>query len=108
MTKTRDEEYFPTKKLSIHDSFKINGTDQIPVLIGDKTYNEKLYAEAIIDFIDNQTMDNPFYIHYSLFTPHSSIENPPNLTDSWRYDYSICNVNGLPTKKRKFCRAMYV
>jgi len=111
----RKKTFRPQNRLPTHDTWTIaNGTKpkaqrvEVPIHIGDPSYSEFLFSRGIMDFIKVQDGSAPFYIQYNLFTPHSSLVEPPNTTnDSYVIDYSLCNETYLLPNKQLFCRQMW-
>ena len=100
------DELFPGKAIPSHDFWRIADGEEHAVLIGDATYNELLYTEAIIEFLDRQSAATPWFVQYNLFTPHLWITEPPDLSDDFEFQYSnTCNGLG-DGQKALFCRAM--
>ena len=81
-----------------------------PVTVGNNEYNERLYTDRAIDFIEDFAND-PFFIYYSMFTPHGGLEEPPLYRDGINgndlIDYSLCNDTALTTNQQLLCRVMY-
>ena len=103
-----------TYTMQIHDTYTI-GTDddglpiEVPVYFGNTSYNEDLYTEGVKSFISNQTADNPFFIYYSQWTPHSTTIEPPTFRpDGTEMDYSDCinNYDG-PCKVQNETRCIF-
>eukprot|EP01084_Bolivina_argentea_P012743 23866_1 len=62
--------------------------------INQSIYNEQLFADKIIKFIDEnsdnyQTNNEPFFIYYSMPTPHSPVTQPPIQSELCGHLYSI-------------------
>ena len=87
-------------KLTTHDTYRIENTGTnyyaTPAYIGDNGYNDDIYTNEIKQFIGLQNGNNPFFIYYSMFTPHRPVTEPP-LTrydqDGFQVtiDYSLCH-----------------
>lgn len=104
----RTKTFKPQNRLPTHDTWTIINGSEVPIHIGDPSYSEFLFSRGISDFIKVQDGASPFYIQYNLFTPHSSLVEPPNSTnDSYIIDYSLCNSSNLLPNKQLFCRQMW-
>eukprot|EP01084_Bolivina_argentea_P301743 520640_1 len=93
----RKATFEPGWQVPIHDTYTIEIDSEgipkeIPIYVGDESYNEDLYTEGIKKFIQTQTADNPFFIYYSQWTPHSSVVIPPRRRpNNDIMDQSDCN-----------------
>jgi len=54
-------------------------------------YSEDLYVDEVKSFIAAQDdSQNPFFVYYSLYTPHEPLQQPPLERDGAAVDYSMC------------------
>jgi len=94
----------------IHDLWGIDEDGEpYPALEDNKEYVEDVYTDAVIEFIERQSADTPFYVHYNLWTPHAAIEEPPALSSDFEHTYeAVCDAyeSKLGSSKAKFCRIM--
>ena len=104
----RKKNFKPQQRMPTHDTWTIINGEEVAIHIGDPRYSEEIFTQGIIDFINIQDNDiAPFYIQYNLFTPHSSLVEPPIInTDGTIINYSICNDSNLLPAKQLFCRQM--
>ena len=87
------EQYVGNSSTSIyiHDTYEINNYAETATLQLDTSYNEDLYTEAVKSFIAGQDGKDPFFLYYSLWTPHSFITQPPDIRpDGSVMDYNVC------------------
>ena len=96
-------------KINMQDTYRIamnettNELYEQPVLVGDTSYNEDLFAQDIAEFINEQNRDQPFFIYYSMWTPHSSIVQPPHVRpDGTDMDFSPC-YDAFPDRTQPNC-----
>jgi len=95
--------------LRTHDLWRIEDGQDVAVLVGDNSYSEDIYTESVIDFIDDvQNATNPFYIQYNLYTPHWSLEEPPELSDAFRsrHSYNSTCDDVSDSERRLLCRVL--
>ena len=89
--------------IKIHDTYEITNYNEQPVLMGNEEYNEDLYTEAIKSFIQSLPGNNPFFIYYSQWTPHSSLVQPPDIRpDLSPMNYSVC-YDAFPNRTQENC-----
>ena len=75
-------------------------------VIDETTYNEVMYTEKIIDFI-GRNQDDPFFIFYSMATPHFPLVDPPaEDTIDPSPDYSLCGGETDPNRQN-FCKMVW-
>ena len=86
----------PRTSIPIHDTYEITNYIETPTLKLNTDYNEDLYTESVKSFIAEQDGENPFFVYYSLWTPHGTIIDAPNNgPDGSTMDYAPC-INAFP------------
>lgn len=95
--------------MKIHDTYRIakNETSgeyyEQPAFFGDTQYNEDIYTESIKSYVDCLDGSEPYFIYYSLWTPHSSIVQPPFIRpDGSAANFSAC-YQAFPDRTNATC-----
>eukprot|EP01084_Bolivina_argentea_P089538 161556_1 len=87
-----------------------NNTGQIYELQNDNSYIESLFANNVLQIINNSKSNSqPYFIYYSMPTPHFPVTTPP-LYDLQNeiIDYSNCDsiISDDNNSRIKFCKMM--